>query len=119
MSNPSYTPGPWQVGMSSGSNGNMIYQLGGDVMSPAIAQVYGLWANATVSALREDERMREGVANALLIAAAPELLEALEAIIGACDACEGRDDLSLTDVFTEEMEQAARAAIAKAKGEPS
>jgi hypothetical protein len=51
-----------------------------------------------------------------LIAAAPDLLAALQAIIGACDRSGGDDDKSLIDEFTGEMEEAARAAIAKATG---
>ena len=48
-----------------------------------------------------------GAKNARLIAAAPELLEALERILGCPDECEcGCQDM-------------ARAAIAKARGEPS
>jgi hypothetical protein len=57
--------------------------------------------------------------HANLIAAAPEMFEALEAIIAACDRCEQIEKASLIDEFTEEIEQAARAAFAKAKGEQS
>lgn len=54
---------------------------------------------------------------ATLMAAAPELLEALQMIIAACDACGKDDDKSLIDEFTQKMEDKARAAIAKATGQ--
>lgn len=54
--------------------------------------------------------------NKLLFAAAPELLEALQMIIAACDRCEQDDDKSLIDEFNQEMEDKARAVIAKATG---
>jgi len=44
-----------------------------------------------------------------------ELLLMLEQIIGACDRCVEDDNISLIDEFTEEMEQAARATIARVK----
>ncbi|MEX5385589.1 hypothetical protein WCE10_21380 [Cronobacter muytjensii] len=50
------------------------------------------------------------------VSAAPELLEALQMIIAACDACGKDDDKSLIDEFTQEMEDKARAAIEKATG---
>lgn len=42
------------------------------------------------------------------------LVAALQAIIDACDRCGGDDDKSLVDEFTQEMEDAARAALADA-----
>lgn len=45
-----------------------------------------------------------------------QLLAALERIINACDECETDDDKSIVDLFTEEMEADARAAIAAVKG---
>lgn len=53
----------------------------------------------------DPERTAEGLANAKLIAAAPELLEALQGIICACDAT--------FDVVALDLD-AARSAIAKA-----
>jgi len=44
-----------------------------------------------------------------------ELLKCLKDIIGACDRSGQKDDLSLIDEFTDEMEQAARQAIARAE----
>lgn len=56
-------------------------------------------------------------ANSALISAAPEMLEALQEIIAACDKCAWSDNLSIVDEFTEEIENKARAAITKALGE--
>ena len=61
-------------------------------------------ANTCDTEVREGSDISE--ANARLIAAAPELLEALEAIIGLSDA-----------VLPHGTRRQARAAIAKAKGE--
>jgi hypothetical protein len=68
------------------------------------------------------ERILRGRANAHLIAAAPELLEALERIICTLDVHEieclscNRDGESYCGCLNKPIE-AARAAIAKAKGE--
>lgn len=54
-------------------------------------------------------------ANARLIAAAPELLEALEALANRVDPANKKRDLTITS-FVAALKK-ARAAIAKAKGE--
>lgn len=58
-----------------------------------------------------DGLAKEVAANARLIAAAPDLLEALEAIVESVDA--------ETAAIFEHLVWAARAAIAKATGEPA
>jgi hypothetical protein len=50
-------------------------------------------------------------------AAHRDVLDALKAIIAACDAAGKDDDLSIVDTFTAEIEDAARAAINKATGQ--
>ena len=79
-----HTPGPWRVG----GRGEYLNQLN---IEPCIGVAYG-----------HDVEL---IANARLIAAAPDLLEALEALI------EDQRDASLPVLAK------ARAAIAKAKGE--
>ena len=66
----SYTPGPWATHKTEGNGGNISDRL--EIVGPEegrkrtlIASIYGF-------------KMLEGQANARLIAAAPELYEALE-----------------------------------------
>lgn len=87
-----HTPGPWHVESADSDGANVV----------AIAQVawcgtngsYGRDASQTISA-------KEAKANARLIAAAPDLLEALEELLYA---------------RTDKAEQMAHVAITKAKG---
>jgi hypothetical protein len=68
-----YTPGPWSIYETAGNGGNIPARM--EVVAPEserakrlIANVYGF-------------KLPEGRANARLIAAAPELCEALENLI--------------------------------------
>jgi hypothetical protein len=95
MNTHTHTPGPWHVGAGNGegsifaNNGRTRLEIGGTTLYP-IAQITRGWNEA------EDE------ANARLIAAAPEMLEALQ---------------SLTHpMASDEDLQNALAVIAKAKG---
>jgi hypothetical protein len=82
MSNnePKFTPGPWWF--SEASNGN--YDIGqGDY---ALATTVPMWNGLGYSERQEGQ----DVANARLIAAAPELLAACEALIASkCSGCAG------------------------------
>jgi len=70
-----HTPGPWRMGSEKGYNVDSIQSA---VADRGIAQVYGVPLHTRVDdkCLRA-ERYSESLANARLIAAAPELLEAL------------------------------------------
>ena len=94
MSTPKHTQGPWAI--HSQGAGFEVESGHGDIVAQA-QQVYG------------DRRHEVRRANAKLIAAAPELLAALEAITDLYDTDEGCRSLP--------EYKAARAAIAKAKGE--
>jgi hypothetical protein len=106
MNAPAHTPGPWRVNAiltaSENDRGWNIARdhagIGGFVgtVSPRIK---GNRGNASA----------EGLANARLIAAAPELLEALIVLRGACAAAGW-----LTDPAYVQHMDGARAAIAKA-----
>ncbi len=87
MENPTHTPGPWAVG-SNGASTKIV-----DADGKAVAMI----------------TPRRGAWNGDLLAAAPELLESLKDLenILSCKPCD-RDEHKLLD--------AARAAIAKAKG---
>ena len=95
-----YTKGPWHCK----PNANGVYGADGYAVTYPVHQA--------ITVLGSDDQSHQWVnrnaeANARLIAAAPELLEALEDIIEQLDTCEGGYYVSA----------AARAAIAKAKGE--
>lgn len=94
-----HTPGPWVLGESSG--GRHFRAVNAREHSEL----------ATVVWVMEDDDMEgaqspECEANANLIAAAPELLDALHAIAGGS-----------VQRVSDDLHRAARAAIAKAKGE--
>ena len=91
-----HTPGPWHIGMKPGP---MIYGPKGEQVADMRHKPFTLVSE-----------IDESVANVRLISAAPDLLAALEAIIKMIGpyAGQGRMDAEIS---------AARAAIAKAKGE--
>ena len=102
MTETKHTPGPWVVEPENyDCDGGTLVRTKGKI---CLANVWGVMFAKT-----PDD---ESLANARLIAAAPDLLEALEYLAGACELAldndypEGRDPVSV-----------ARAAIAKAKGE--
>ncbi|CAM4031040.1 hypothetical protein [Ectopseudomonas alcaliphila] len=82
-----HTPGPWEI--HKAQNGRTIVQVG-----PCAPEEYAGCAWLDVSE-----------PDACLIAAAPDLLEALEAVVRVADRATVEFDM-------------ARAAIAKARGEP-
>jgi hypothetical protein len=71
-----FTPGPWNIGMRSGHNCSIIYAYNGESRhdDDAICMVYGIHNCCD----KEQLASTEGAPNATLIAAAPDLLEALE-----------------------------------------
>lgn len=68
-----YTKGPWSVGMSNGHNPSTIFADGDD----AIASVFGVPMHCHIDDIK-DIRDAHPLANARLIAAAPDMLEALK-----------------------------------------
>lgn len=102
MSN--HTPSPWEFSDMSG--------LTMDDEPYASAHV---GANGEIIAMLGDdyEKRDSVVANARLISAAPELLEALESFVTACDTAPPIDLISHISAACEK----ARAVLAKAKGE--
>ena len=95
MEKQQHTPGPWAY----------IVPDGYVVRHPQIYSDFGPVANATWLGENKLDQLK---ANARLIAAAPELLEALEEIVSAADG----DGWSQLDADLRK----ARAAIAKATG---
>lgn len=105
-----HTPGPWWL-EDSGQDGLTVYGKSKDAATLVVC-----------SRMFHPYRKGEMLANLSLIAAAPELLEALERIARphdcGCKPCTGacRNQLAL-EITAEEIQELARAAIAKAKGE--
>jgi hypothetical protein len=96
-----HTPGPWYVGTEFNDQGRHIYAAqkvrheDGDEWHPLIA------------CTDDDERLVDWKANAVLIAAAPDLLEVLQRLVRVIEI----EDAHLANFGEVE---AARAAIAKA-----
>ena len=101
MTNRQHTPGPWYVGTEFNDQGRHIYAAqkvrheDGDEWHPLIA------------CTDDDERLVDWQANAVLIAAAPDLLEELQRLVRLIEI----EDAHLANFGGVE---AARAAIAKA-----
>ena len=101
MTNRKHTPGPWYVGTEFNDQGRHIYaeqkvrHEDGDEWHPLIA------------CTDDDERLVDWQANAVLIAAAPDLLEVLQRLVRVIEI----EDAHLANFGEVE---AARAAIAKA-----
>lgn len=104
----SHTPGPWALGQKPHEQGTMI-----DIDAVGMRQ-HGAIAVA-VWRMEQEERSPDMEANAHLIAAAPELLEALIAMEREKPDYMTRNNLG--DPSEETTNRMARAAIAKAKGE--
>lgn len=96
-----HTPGPWKVSKLDGRtiNGKAYRNLEGNLVTPAIASI--------------KERTGETEANARLISAAPELLEALKWLNAEFEC---RDDDFGGALFTRNDFERVRRAIAKAEG---
>ena len=95
----SHTPGPWATHKTEGNGGNIPDRL--EIVGPEegrkrslIASIYGF-------------KLPEGQANARLIAAAPELYEALESLI----------DFLFHEKKNRQAILRAKAALAKARGD--
>ncbi len=98
-----HTPGPWEIGCEQTDG------LGRYAQVQSSEEFGDIVARVCVAHKANHTLNRSGRANARLIAAAPELLDALQEIVSAADGS-GWDQLDAG--FSK-----ARAAIAKAKGE--
>ena len=116
MSEAKHTPGPWEFGPNHSSTG-LAGQL---VVRPAGEFPHGEWV-ADVGSMYDDHRE----ANASLIAAAPELLEALKLWLDIHDKPAGfigkfgkslTEAIAAQEVKVNAAAAAARAAIAKVEG---
>jgi hypothetical protein len=94
-----YTPGPWHIGVKQA--GINIYDAHG-------------WQVADASPLGDDSN-GECKANGRLIAAAPELVEALRELAAECETCDGFDP-NLEGPEHDAL-KSARAILARIRGE--
>lgn len=95
-----HTPGPWGIW---GEEGTRDIPVGPDNGGLAVAQII----MTTASGMMNEASAERGMANARLIAAAPDLLEALRSVLLLIPGI---------DYFTHPTYISARAAIAKAEG---
>jgi hypothetical protein len=101
MSNSKHTLGPWYVGTEFTDQGRHIYA------SQKVCNEEGEEWNPLIACTDDDERLIDWQANAVLIAAAPDLLEALEDLR---EAIKSRGVVSTVKALSK-----ADAAITKAK----
>ena len=101
-----WTPGPWNIGSSDLPASRMAIHCKGHKES--CHSTVALMVSRMTIGISHDEEF----ANARLIAAAPDLLKALEDCVAVMDR-----ELAGLKVIQPEL-SAARAAIAKATGEP-
>jgi hypothetical protein len=101
-----HTPGPWTVGQKGDYgtyNANVIY-----AGSEGICAVGQIPLHTKLEQISGEPRWQTGLANARLIAAAPDLLEACKHLVAAIE----RGNVEMAEVAAE----SASAAIAKAEG---
>lgn len=103
-----HTPGPWQISKANCESGYVAID---SLVKHGSRDAFYALAQVAVAEFDDEEEQvsvpcEEGAANARLIAAAPELLEACKAIAGVY---EGHEDVPL-------YVRRARAAILKAEG---
>lgn len=113
-----HTPAPWTITLDGTNSAEWPHILGPD--DSEVAQVSAhIWTRAGGSqGKRRDFSERDiALSNALLIAAAPELLAALKAMVACCTDAEGAisPEPENRGVWLDNM-MAADAAIAKAVG---
>lgn len=118
MSAAKHTPGPWEIDFSKTGYPYAIKAPNEDNHKAGRVGISVLrWASFTMPS------SAEALANARLIAAAPELLEALRGALKALDAI--GDEMTVGERYTNAGQYLldslapARAAIAKATGEPN
>lgn len=99
-----HTPGPWNARhVRRSGNGSARIDIDGPSM-------------AWVAEVKIGPNFQQAMADARLIAAAPDLLEALQATLAQCLAWQGEPNEYSCEVHSEIIRH-ARAALAKATGE--
>jgi len=109
MSDTKHTPGPWSVIAPKRAGGELGSMADVGILGANGAIIAEAWLECPLPA--HEKYIAPSEANARLIAAAPDLLDALEEI--AAPACMAMNSADRVEAFRD----LARAAIAKAKGE--
>lgn len=108
-----HTPAPWRVVIGSDPQDFIVAEAGGaTVCEPNVASYRGGLTFSELGSSAREITFEESQANAWLIAAAPELLIALKAMVASYD---GLRDTLASPVVLEKL-SVADAAIAKAEG---
>lgn len=112
---PPHTPGPWRKARSHERLNSHDIGIACDGVQTVFAECYAeFWAKG-------DVRPSECEANANLIAAAPDLLAACEAVApiidGMADGLRHEPSQTLADSFIVSLQATLRAAISRARGE--
>jgi hypothetical protein len=108
MPDPLHVPGPWQLGSEIENGCRPIHGTTRDGIN------WGSFAEVVVEL--EGSPSEEGEANARLIAAAPDLLDALQSLLDECAKHHCFEFVSFDHPSVKPTFDVARAAIAKAVG---
>ena len=111
-----HTPGPWRVEPATSWISTVGDPYGRGRMHVADVRGWGhLTGRGGGCAMLEDTALAIQEANARLIAAAPELLDALVRLLDVCDRMDGeiQEAIALTEDEYEDATAGARAALAK------
>lgn len=106
-----HTPGPWTVGTSSNNGIHCVDAI--DPHRPGIIEICEVWGTYL-----DTEKDEMSLANACLIASAPELLEALLEIDARLLRCSALG-LSAADAYDSFYQEIANGAISLATGKTS
>lgn len=110
MSAPAFTPGPWRI--AKRGEDEAFYVVERDEPNEPSRHAY------RVAHVLDYNELQQNTANACLIAAAPDLYEALDRInVAACYASE--EDTDAREAVLLHIGELARAALAKAQGAQS
>jgi hypothetical protein len=118
--NAKHTPGPWRVTEETGAHGEFLYRTIRDNESPYRGYVASVGDAEHIKGITREE----AAANANLIAAAPEMYEALDFLAGEVAGSLGMAEAEIRSVIgntnfgcIELRLKQAEAALAKARGE--
>jgi hypothetical protein len=107
-----HTPGPWKIGSTTADSGTVFnpnYVSSAD--DDAICQVFEIPLHTTLAEIERSGSWDRGLANASLIASAPDLLAVLEGIAETLDKM-----APCPEEILDQLLASAQSAIKRAKG---